>query len=92
MSSFIVQAITFLLIAFTPISSWFVAPLYLAINCILAFVSFIALISTSKQVGNRLEVESASFAGCLFQFWFWTNIVFAIPSICMIGLFFVVYV
>lgn len=81
MKSLLVQLIAFLFVAFTPVTSWVVGPLYVMLNAILAFSSIVALLATSRQVDGRLEFERTSFAGRLFQLWYWTNVALATPCV-----------
>ena len=81
MKSFLVQLIAFLFVVLTPAISWVAGPLYVMLNLILAFASIVALLVTSRQVDGQIAFERTSFAGRLFQIWYWTNIVIAMPCI-----------
>lgn len=81
MKSFLIQLIAFLFVVLTPAISWFAGPLYVMLNLILAFASIVALLVTSRQVDGQIAFERTSFAGRLFQIWYWTNVVIAMPCI-----------
>ena len=81
MKSFSVQLLAFLFVALTPAISWVAGPLYVTLNLIFAFAAIVALLVTSKQVDGRLDFEKTSFAGRLFQIWYWINVAIATPCI-----------
>ncbi len=81
MKSLLIQLLAFLFIALTPAPSWVAGPLYVMLNVLLALSSIVALLVTSRQVDGRLDFEKTSFAGRLFQIWYWTNVAIAMPCV-----------
>ncbi|MCE3019141.1 MAG: hypothetical protein ACK56W_13670 [Pirellula sp.] len=81
MKNLLIQLIAFLFIGLTPTISWVAVPLYVMLNLLLAFSSITALLATSRQTDGQIEFERTSFAGRLFQIWYWTNVAIATPCI-----------
>lgn len=84
MKNLLVQGVAFLFIALTPYASVAAFPIYLLMNMVLGPAAIVALLVTSRQVGNRLEFDRTGFAGRFFQVWYWGNVALAVPCIVVV--------
>ncbi|MDX1930531.1 MAG: hypothetical protein SFV81_28665 [Pirellulaceae bacterium] len=84
MKNLLVQGVAFLFIALTPYASVAAFPIYLLINMVLRPAAIVALLVTSRQMGNRLEFDRTGFAGRFFQVWYWGNVALAVPCIVVV--------
>jgi hypothetical protein len=81
MNHFGIQLVALLLIAFTPFVSWFVLPLYILLNPLLALVSAVLVLGTSRQDGTQLVLDRNSAGWIALRVWYWTNIALAVPCV-----------
>lgn len=87
-----IQIAAFFFVALTPYASLIAFPLYVMANLLLCPASILALLVTSRQVGNSLEFPKTGFAHSMFQTWYWSNVALATPCIavalycCVFGL------
>ena len=78
-----IQIAAFFFVALTPYASLIAFPLYVMANLLLGPASILALLVTSRQVGNSLDFPKAGFAHSMFQTWYWSNVALATPCIAV---------
>ena len=84
MQTILIQLTAFLIITLTPVVNWVSIPLYTLMNICMAFASFLVVIVTSESADGQLKIDKSGLGWVVFQVWYCSNIVLAVPCLLVL--------